>query len=158
MYVHLACAVAFRLILLYDLCPQHTCCTEFGNLHKVVGGDAHIEFDALCSLVDSHTCVGELRHPLVSPCEGVAEFLCDVCAGVAEKHCVYSEHAEVLYRSDNLYQFFCHGFDVAAEVNSVLEQTYERVEFYRTGKLVCFAVGCEVFNKSLGCCNRAFRA
>ena len=85
-YLHLGAAaiVCLGFVSLYYLGPEHTASAELGNLHKVVGGDVHVELDALghCACLQTSVCEG--REVLSAPCQCVTEFLSDVSAGVAE--------------------------------------------------------------------------
>ncbi len=83
---HLAGAVALGTILLDNLSPELTASAELGYLHEVDGGDAHVELDAGGHLLCAESSVGELCHPLIAPCQGIAELLIDVSTGIVENN------------------------------------------------------------------------
>ena len=125
---HLASAVALGFVLLHNLCPKLAGGTEFGNLHEVDGRNAHVELDAAGHLVGSESGVGHHGHPLVAPCQGVAQFLIDICAGVVQHHAVNTEHLQPLHGLGHIHQLGCRGSDVAGEGHTVLKHPLERVE------------------------------
>ena len=80
--MHLASAVAFGLILLHNLCPQHTGSTELGNLHEVVVAHAHVELDAFGSLCGFHTSFSENVHVFSTPSQCITQLLIDVSTSI----------------------------------------------------------------------------
>ena len=80
---HLA-AVLSHTILLHDLRPEHAGCAELGQLHEVVGRNAHIEFDARSSFRSIHTLVGKHGKPFSAPCKRISELLIDISTCIAE--------------------------------------------------------------------------
>ena len=92
--VHL-CAFLASGVLTDDLCPQHTSCTQLGNLHEIDAVDAEVELDALCCQFWSHASFGQLCQVLVAPSEGIAEVLIAVSASVGELVGIHSDGTEL---------------------------------------------------------------
>ena len=83
-HAHLTSAVAFWLILLNNLSPEHTSSTELCNLHKVVLGNTHVELNLVCCKSRLNTCINQLLKILVTPSKGIAEFLNDIGSRIVE--------------------------------------------------------------------------
>ena len=81
---HHAGAVALGLILLDDFGPKHTCGAEFGNLHEIVFGDAHVELDLAGSKSRLNAGLYHLLQILITPSQGIAQLLHNICARVVE--------------------------------------------------------------------------
>ena len=115
-HVHLGAARAFGFVLSHDLSPEHASGAEFGDFHEVVGGNAHIEFDAVSYLVHGEAGVGELRQPVGAPSQSVTEFLIDVSTAVGQQHGVNGEELEAFNVGGSFNECFGgfnHGFEVA---------------------------------------------
>ena len=93
--VHLAGAVALGLVLLHNLSPKQTSCTELGDFHEVVFAHTHVELDALRCLSGIDTSLGQLLQVFVTPGQCVAEFLIDVGTAVVERYAVDVDAAEL---------------------------------------------------------------
>ena len=146
---HLASAVASRVVLLHDLSPKHTCCTEFCQFHEIYCWNAHVELDAVCHFVGGETCFGQLCHPFVTPRERVTEFLVNVCTSVAKHFAIYRENTKSLNWSHNLEKFSSYLSHVVRELLAFLECSLVRVEVDRTNKLVGSTLLFEVCYESL---------
>ena len=81
--------------MLHDLCPEHTCCTELGNLHEVVATDAHVELNLLGCEVNGNASLHHFIEVFLTPGEGVAQFLIDVGAAVVEQVAVHHHATQV---------------------------------------------------------------
>ena len=91
---HLASAVASRIVLFYNLSPQHTSSPEFGQFHKIVGRYTKVEFYPVGYFVNGQTLLGESGQPLVTPGQSKAQFLGDERACVVQHHGIDSQHSE----------------------------------------------------------------
>ena len=149
MGVHLG-ALVVGLVGTDDLGPEHAGGTELGNLHEVVGGDAHVELDAASHLVGAAAGLGEHGHPLGAPGQGIAQLLGDESAGVAEHHAVNGQAAQVLHRLDDVEQLAGHCGDVAIEVQAVTQQALERVEAKGAAEVVGGILALDVSHQELG--------
>ena len=93
--MHLAGAVAFRLVLLHNLGPQHTGGTELGNLHEVVLAHAHVELDVLGCEGRLYAHLHHLVQVFVAPGQSVSQLLVDVGTAVVQCDAVHSHAPEV---------------------------------------------------------------
>ena len=65
-------ARAFWCVLFYDVSPQHTCGTEFGNFHEIVGSNTKVKFDFLGSQCGRNACFYQLVEVFISPCQCIS--------------------------------------------------------------------------------------
>ena len=103
-YTHLASAVTFWLILLYDICPKHTSCTELSNLHEVVLRNTHIELYLLCCKSWFYASINELLKIFVTPRESITEFLNDISATIAKSNRIDCNTTEVRIILESFYK------------------------------------------------------
>ena len=99
-----------------------------------------------------------MSHPLVAPCQGIAELLIDVGTGVVENNRVDAEHAQALDGCGSLEQVAGHGHDVAREGGAVLEVALERVERHRAAEGLLGTGGLNQRHQLLGQCQGALGA
>ena len=157
MDTHFAWAVAFWFVFLYNLSPKHTSSSEFSDFHEVVAGNAHIELNLTSSSININTSIGEHFQPLVTPCQCAAKFLVDISAGIIEEIWINGDNTNVLYRSNDFNQLLC-GFNRASfEINTLVEQTLERIEVQWAVEFVERVVLGEIFNQCLSCFNSCRR-
>ena len=93
--VNLLCAAALGLVGLHNVGPQQACCTEFCNLHKVVGGDGGGEADALCGSSCAHALLHKPNHVVVACGQHIAQLLNDGRATVAQQRAINAHKANV---------------------------------------------------------------
>ena len=96
MHRHLAGVGRCGLVKLHDLRPEHSCRTEFGDLHEIVAGDTHVELHTRCYLIDRESPVGEQSQPFGAPCKSIAKFLIYIGSGIAQHHAVGTEQTQSL--------------------------------------------------------------
>ena len=108
--------------------PEHTSCTEFGQLHEVVAGDAHIEFDSACGFADRDFCFCKDGQPFGAPCKSITEFLGYVGSGIIEHVGINSKAAKILYIFYYIVEIDGDFLDIFWEFKSSFEQTLEGVE------------------------------
>ena len=101
-YHHLGAVEACGLVLLHNLRPQHTGGAEFCDFHKEVGRNAHIELNARSNFFGLATGISKQVHPSRAPCEGISEFLIDVCAGICENTAVNGDAPQAGNGSHNV--------------------------------------------------------
>ena len=147
---HLTAGFVVSAILLHDLGPEHAGSAEFGELHEVVARNAHVELDAVSHFSGIETLVGKQGEPFGAPCQGVAEFFVDICAGIGEHHRVNGEYAQSGHVLDDCEHLGTHLGDVAGEFNAVLEGFLEGIEVDGTVEFVGEVVGLEVVNEHAG--------
>ena len=99
---HLASAITLRLVLLHNLSPKQTGCTELCNLHEIVLADTHIKLNALGSEVCINTSINQLLQILITPCQRIAKFLNNVGTGIIKRIGANSDTTEVGIRLENL--------------------------------------------------------
>ena len=145
-----AALIGFRLVSLHDLGPKHAACTEFGNLHEIVGRDAHVKLDALCHLAGLKAGIGKRGEPLCAPCKSIAKFLSDVGACIVEHEAVDGEAAQSGHIFHCLHKLFGHGHHIFGELGAMLEETLEGIEAYRAAEVILQAAGLEIVHKSCG--------
>ena len=97
---------AFRMVGSYDVCPQHTCCTEFSDFKEVVGTDTEVELNFLGNCSSRDTCVCQLVHVFITPCQCIAQFLRDVSSGIVQRDCIYIQYTIERKRLDSFDQGF----------------------------------------------------
>ena len=132
--MHLASAHALGVVSLNDLRPEHTSGAELGELHEIIGRDAHIELDAAAHFNGGDTGFGHHGHPLSAPSEGITEFLSDISSGIVEHKAIYGEAAEII---DILYDFeeFLTDFSgILGELDAMAEESLEGVIIDRTAE------------------------
>ena len=82
-------------VLLNNLSPQQACCTELGNLHKIVLAYTHIELNALCCKVCIDTSIRQLLQILITPSQRIAQLLNDISTCIIQCVGTYRDTAEV---------------------------------------------------------------
>jgi len=124
-------ARTFRLILFYDVGPQHTCRTEFGNFHEIVGADTEIELDFLGSQCGRNAGFHQLVEVFISPSQCISQFLVNVGSGIVQLYRVDGDATEMRISGQCFHQFFSGGDD-RTYIFSFLHHFADGVEIQRT--------------------------
>ena len=88
------CTWTNRFVFLDYIGPEHTCCTEFGNFHEVVGADTKVEFDFLCSQCCGYSCFCQLAQVFITPCQGISQFLINVGTCIVQQKRINGQATE----------------------------------------------------------------
>ena len=152
--MHLGSLLALG-VLTHDLSPQHTSCTQLGNLHEVNTIDTKVELDALCSEFCRNTSLGELSHVLVTPSQSIAKVLVAVSTSVGKLICIYCHGTELGIVGKSLNHCLGNGEQLLCvlTLHNHLVQGIEADATLQSGLVITLCL--EVSNKDLSQLNAA---
>ncbi len=95
MHIHLALAVAGRLISFHDVRPQITGSAQLGDFHKILGTGGEMETHLRGNLVDAHACIRQLVQVFHAGSQRESQFLYDRRTGIVEYVTAHFNRLEV---------------------------------------------------------------
>ena len=130
MNMHLASALASRVVGGNDFCPQPTSGTELGDFHEVVGADTKIEFDLLGHFRSVQACLGQLSQQFVSPSQCISQLLRDISTCIVEVEGIHCQYF-VTRQSSTRFEHSGSSFHPVFIFLTFYQRFLERVVVYR---------------------------